>query len=576
MNLRRELESRIHDALVAAGAPADSPALIVPSARAQFGDYQANGVMSAAKRMKINPRELAGKTQQFLKLDDLAQKVEIAGPGFLNIHLRDEWVATQVAGLQDDPRLGVAAASEPRKVVVDYSAPNLAKEMHVGHLRSTIIGDAIARVLGFLGHNVIRQNHVGDWGTQFGMLIAYMESSSSDASAPIGDLEDFYRQAKKRFDEDAAFADLARAYVVRLQGGDKDVLAKWKVFLEKSLAHCQAVYDRLGALLTEADIRGESAYNADLPVVVDDLGKQGLLKESQGALCVFLPEFVGKDGAPLPLIVRKSDEGFLYATTDLAAIRYRVKSLDARRILYVVDARQSLHFRQVFAVARKAGFAGDDVSLEHVAFGTMMGEDGKPFKTRTGGTVKLMDLLDEAQRKAYDLVTDKNPALGEELRRRIARAVGVGAVKYADLSQNRTSDYVFSWEKMLSLDGNTAPYMQYAYARIRSIFRKGLDQAGAESGGVKITLESPAERSLCLKILQLPETLEVAAGESLPNLLCAYLYELAGAFMSFYENCPVLQSPEPLRSSRLSLCRITAEILKTSLGLLGIEVVEQM
>ncbi len=578
MNLRQELENRLHEAIVSAGAPDDAPALIVPAARSEFGDYQANGIMSAAKKLKTNPRALAQKVLELVKLDDIAKKVEVAGPGFVNIHLRDDWISRQVQQLETDPRLGAISDSDPMTVVTDYSAPNLAKEMHVGHLRSTIIGDAISRVLDFLGHKVIRQNHVGDWGTQFGMLIAFMEKTNLNADAEIGDLEDFYRQAKAMFDEDPDFADLSRQYVVRLQGGDQHVLDMWKVFLNKSLAHCQQVYDRLGVNLGGDDIRGESFYNDDLPVVVDELHKAGLLTESQGALCVFMPEFTGKDGHPLPLIVRKSDEGYLYATTDLAAIRYRVSSLGARRILYVVDARQSLHFRQVFAVAKKARFADEDVSLEHVAFGTMMGEDGKPFKTRTGGTVKLADLLDEAQRKAYDLVSQKSPDLDENQRREIAHVVGVGAVKYADLAQNRTSDYVFSWDKMLSLDGNTAPYMQYAYARIQSIFRKGTAKAGRdiEPGGVDITLEAGAERSLAVKLLQFPETLAVVAAESMPNLLCGYLYDLAGAFMSFYENCPVLQSPEPVRSGRLSLCRITSRVIKTSLNLLGIDTVEKM
>ncbi len=577
MNLRRELENRLQQALAAAGAPSDSPALIAPAAKAQFGDYQANGVMAAAKKIKANPRELAAKVVAAAKIDDLVEKLEVAGPGFINIHLRREFIQGQLAAAVADGRLGASTPAAPQRVVVDYSAPNLAKEMHVGHLRSTIIGDALARILSFLGHDVIRQNHVGDWGTQFGMLLAFMDREAAaghNVSTELADLENFYRQAKQLFDADAAFAAEARQYVVRLQGGDAHCLQNWRMFLDASLHHCEDIYRRLGVLLTRDDVRGESAYNDDLAAVVADLQKLGLLTESQGAQCVFLPEFVGKDGTPLPLIVQKSDEGFLYATTDLAAVRYRVGTLHAQRVLYVVDARQSLHFRQMFAVARKAGFVPEAVSLEHIAFGTMMGDDGKPFKTRSGGTVKLVELLNEAVERAYALVTAKSPEIPEDERRQIAQAVGVGGVKYADLAQNRTSDYVFSWDKMLSMEGNTAPYMQYAYARVQSIFRKG--ETGEASLVAGIQLTEPAERALAVKLLQFTETLDVVAAECLPNLLCAYLYEVAGAYMSFYESCPVLQSAEPTRSSRLNLCRLTARTIQKGLNLLGIETLERM
>ncbi|MCD6303343.1 MAG: arginine--tRNA ligase, partial [Planctomycetes bacterium] len=532
-----------------------------------------------------------------LVLSRLAASVEVAGPGFINVRIRDEWLSRELTRRLSDDRLGAEPAGGGEKVVVDYSAPNLAKEMHVGHLRSTIIGDCLARVLELLGHRVIRQNHVGDWGTQFGMLTAYLDrrlgeagphggspAEAGQADRPddtgrrlaIPDMEEFYRQAKRLFDTDADFAASARRYVVRLQGGDERVLELWRSVREQSLAHCRQIYSRLGVELGEEDVRGESAYNDDLPEVVEELRSAGLLAESQGALCVFLDEFKGKDGRPLPLLVRKSGGGYLYATTDLAAIRYRVRHLGARRILYVVDARQSLHFRQVFAVARRAGFAPADVSLEHVAFGTMMGPDGRPFRTRDGGTVKLADLLDEAEQRAYALVGDKSPQLPEDDRRRIARAVGIGAVKYADLSQNRMSDYVFSWDKMLSLEGNTAPYMQYAYARVRSIFRKAGSDASELAGG-DIRLSAPAERKLALNIARFPETVDAVARECLPNLLCAYLYDLAGAFMGFYESCPVLQAPDaPTREGRLALCELTARTMRTGLGLLGIEVVEQM
>ncbi|HUT59051.1 MAG TPA: arginine--tRNA ligase [Phycisphaerae bacterium] len=586
MNLRRTLESRLRDAMVRAGAPHDAPAVVVLAARSEFGDYQANGAMAAAKTLKTNPRQFAQQVCEAAEMGGLAEKLEVAGPGFINITLKCDWLAGQIAAMAGDERLGANRASPRQTVVVDYSSPNLAKEMHVGHLRSTIIGDALARTLDFLGHNVIRQNHVGDWGTQFGMLVEFIRpfSVAQSLSIPgLDDLEEFYRSAKAQFDADAAFAKRARQNVVDLQRGDETATGLWQVYLGMSKHHCQHIYRRLGVTLSESDIRGESAYNDELPKVVEQLRKAlpDEFKESEGAQCVFLDEFTGKDGEPLPLIVQKSDEGFLYSTTDLAAIRYRVGKLKADRVLYVVDVRQSLHFRQVFAVARKAGFAPEGVSLEHVAFGTMMGPDGRPFKTREGGTVKLADLLDEAERRAFDLVSGKSPDLPEEQRRKVASAVGIGAVKYADLAQNRTSDYVFSFDRMLSLDGNTAPYMQYAYARIRSIFRKGgtgFQPVAREHGetGPPIALAEPEERALAVRLLQFPETVEVVAADCLPNVLCAYLYELAGAFMGFYETCPVLQAAPPVRASRLELCRLTAGVVRQGLALLGIDTVEQM
>jgi arginyl-tRNA synthetase len=578
MNIRQLLEQRVSAALAQAGAAAPSPALVTAAGKAQFGDYQANGVMAAAKKAKANPHELAKAVKAVLDgtLADLAARVEVAGPGFLNITLRDDFLAAGLARQAGDERLGVQPPQQPQTVVVDYSAPNLAKEMHVGHLRSTIIGDALARILEFAGQRVIRQNHVGDWGTQFGMLIAYMHRAGA-GSGELADLEEFYKKAKKLFDEAPSFADEARGFVVRLQGGDAAVLRQWKAFLDESMNHCRQVYARLGVQLTDADIRGESAYNDDLPNVVADLRAKGMLTESQGALCVFLPGFEGKDG-PLPLIIQKRDEGYLYATTDLAAIRYRVRTLGADRILYVVDARQAPHFKYVFAVAGAAGFLPKHVHAEHIGFGVMMGKDRKPFRTRQGGTVKLMELLDEAQSRAFELVSAKSPELDEPARREIARVVGVGAVKYADLLQNRTTDYIFEWDKLISLDGNTAPYMQYAYARVRSIFRKGVERGAIAAGAAaaEFSLAEPSERALAMKLLQWPEVLDSVACECMPNLLCAYLYELAGAFMGFYEACPVLQSQEPLRSSRLRLCELTARTIKTGLGLLGIEVIEQM
>ena len=576
MNLRNELERRIRDALAAAGAPEGAPALIAPSKRPEFGDYQANGCMAAAKAMKTNPRQLAEQVVAAAQIDDLVEKLEIAGPGFINITLRNDWLGRQLSARLEDERLGVDTPPAPQTVVVDYSSPNLAKEMHVGHLRSTIIGDALARILDFLGHNVIRQNHVGDWGTQFGMLTAYVQTTGA-AAGELADLEEFYRAAKTKFDADPDFAQTARDFVVKLQGGDAEVRALWENFRAESLGHCQRVYDALGVQLTESDVRGESAYNDDLSQVVDDLTAAGLLRESQGAQCVFLEEFKDKEGEILPVLVQKSDGGYLYATTDLAAMRHRAAELGADRILYVTDSRQGLHFQQVFAVARKAGFVGEAVSLEHVGFGMMMGSDNRPFKTREGGTVKLMDLLAEAEKRAAEQVVEKSPGLPDEQKQEIARVVGIGAVKYADLSQNRASDYVFSWDRMLALEGNTAPYMQYAYARVKSIFRKDESTDYTDyTDSNSIVLGEAAERALGVKLAQFPETVETVAGECLPNLLCGYLYELAGAFMSFYENCPVLKADDNTRASRLALCHLTAETIKKGLGLLGIQTIEQM
>jgi arginyl-tRNA synthetase len=456
--------------------------------------------------------------------------------------------------------------------------------MHVGHLRGTIIGDALARVMQALGHRVIRQNHVGDWGTQFGMLIAHLEDlreadSKAELSTELSDLETFYRHAKQRFDAEPDFADRARRYVVRLQQGDPQCLAMWQQFIEESLRHCEAVYEMLGVLLTRDDLKAESSYNNDLNDIINALDEKELLTESEGAQCVFLDEFVGKDGSPLPAIVQKRDGGFLYATTDLAAVRHRCQTLGADRVLYVVDARQGLHFQQVFAIARQAGFAPEDCSLEHIAYGTMMGEDGKPFKTRSGDTVKLQDLLEEASERAYRLVSEKNADLDEAERRNIARIVGAGAVKYYDLARNRNSDYVFDWSAMLSFDGNTAPYMLYAYARICSVLRK-LDQsgtAGAQDDEIRVLeWEAPEERALVLKLLQLPEAVQLVAQDGYPNHLCQYLFELAGLFMRFYESCPILKADTERRRQRLAIARLSAQNIRNGLELLGIPTLERM
>ncbi|MDP5239997.1 arginine--tRNA ligase [Uliginosibacterium sp. 31-16] len=564
------LDARVRAALTAVDCP-DAPAVIQPAGRPEFGDYQANGVMGAAKARKMNPRQLAEQVVAKLDLAGIADKLEIAGPGFINITLAPEFLAGLANAALVDDRIGVPQPASQR-VIVDYSSPNLAKEMHVGHLRSTIIGDALARVLRFLGHEVIAQNHVGDWGTQFGMLTAYLIESEQEGDVALSDLEDFYRRAKQKFDADDAFAMRAREYVVKLQGGDAQVNALWQKFLDVSLHHCEAVYEKLGVGLERKDVRGESAYNDDLPVVVADLQAKGLAVESEGAQVVFLEEFSNKEGEAQAYIVQKQDGGYLYSTSDLAAVRYRVGTLKADRALYVVDARQGLHFQQMFTLARKAGYASDVVKLEHVGFGVMLGEDGKPFKTRAGGTVKLAELLDEAEHRAFALVSEKNAEMPEAQRREIAHVVGIGAVKYADLSKNRNSDYVFSWDSMLSFEGNTAPYLQYAYTRIAGVFRR----AEGFDANAQIVLNDEAERQLALMLARFAEALQSVARETMPHFLCIYLYELAGQFMRFYEACPVLKSEGAVRDSRLRLCELTARVLKTGLGLLGIQVLEQM
>ncbi len=579
MNIRELLNTKVHQAMLAAGIPAECAAHVAPAKKAGFGDYQANGAMAAAKAMKTNPRELAARIVDNLDLDAVAGKLEIAGPGFINIHLKADWLGSELDKALADPRLGIEAAAESQTVVVDYSSPNLAKEMHVGHLRSTIIGDALVRLLEFLGHKVIRQNHVGDWGTQFGMLIAELEEhlgEGEEATMALKDLEVFYQQAKKHFDDNPAFADKARDYVVKLQGGDDKILKLWENFKEVSLQHSEEIYRGLNVTLDRNSVKGESAYNDDLPILVNELQEKGLVVQDQGAQVAFLQELADKEGNPSPVILQKQGGGYLYATTDMAAMRHRVSRLRADRIMYFIDARQSLHMQQVFTLARKAGFVPDDVSLEHHAFGTMMGEDGKPFKTRSGGTVKLAELLEEAVERAGQVVREKNPELSEEDFASIARKVGIAAVKYADLSKTRTNDYIFSWSAMLSFEGNTAPYLQYAYARIQSIFRKAGVQPENLSGDIRLASEQ--ELALGIKLLQFSEAVEQVAREAYPHVLCNYLYDLASLYMKFYEACPILKAgiDEATRNSRLRLCQNVARTLQTGLDLLGIEVMERM
>ena len=539
------------------------------------GDFASNIAMMLAKPAGMKPRDLAEKLIAALPADSSVSQVQIAGPGFLNFFQNHEQLAQRLDAALADTHLAIQKSAPKQRVVVDLSSPNLAKEMHVGHLRSTIIGDAVARVLEFLGDDVIRQNHVGDWGTQFGMLLAYLEEQPAAAESELSDLETFYRAAKKRFDESPEFADRARELVVKLQASDEACLKLWHRFNEISLSHCQKVYDRLNVKLTPADVKGESAYNSELPGIVTELDAKGLLTESDGARCVFLEEFKNAEGNPLPVIVQKAGGGYLYATTDLAAMRYRSQVLNADRVLYFVDQRQALHFQMAFEVARLAGFVAPSMSLEHMGFGTMNGADGRPFKTRDGGTVKLIDLLDEAEERAYTLVKEKNPSLEETELREIARAVGIGAVKYADLSKHRTSDYSFNFELMLSFEGNTAPYLLYAYTRVASIFRK-LGQGYDEVEG-QIRLEAPQEQDLGARLAQFGETLNSVAEKGVPHLLCAYLYDIAGLFSSFYENCPILSAEDPAqRQSRLRLAALTGRTLKQGLELLGLNTLERM
>lgn len=553
-----------------------TPAIQVENTKDKsHGDFASNIAMMLAKPAGLKPRELAEQLIAALPADAAIAKVEIAGPGFLNFFQNSDALAQRLEAALADAHLGVRKSAAAQRVVVDLSSPNLAKEMHVGHLRSTIIGDAVARVLEFLGDAVIRQNHVGDWGTQFGMLLAYLEENPAAAESELADLEQFYRAAKKRFDDDSAFADRARELVVQLQAGDAECLRLWQRFNDVSLSHCQKVYDRLGVKLSPADVRGESAYNADLPQIVADLQAKGLLSESDGAQCVFLDEFKNAEGNPLPVIVQKAGGGYLYATTDLAAMRYRSQVLKADRALYFVDQRQALHFQMAFEVARRAGFVHDGMDLEHMGFGTMNGADGRPFKTRDGGTVKLIDLLDEAEQRAYALVKAKNPELDETELRQIARAVGIGAVKYADLSKHRTSDYSFNFELMLSFEGNTAPYLLYAYTRVASVFRK-LGKGIEEIGG-QISLQAEQEQALAAKLGQFGEVLNNVGAKGVPHLLCSYLYDLAGLFSSFYENCPILSAEdEAVQQSRLRLAALTGRTLKQGLELLGLTPLERM
>ena len=566
MNIQSILSEKIKQAMIAAGADAQCEALVRQSGKVQFGDYQANGIMPAAKKLGLNPREFAQNVLDKADLQDIAEKTEIAGPGFINIFLKNTWLAENINRAVQDPKLGVHNP-EKQTVVVDYSSPNVAKEMHVGHLRSTIIGDAVVRTLEFLGNHVIRANHVGDWGTQFGMLIAYLEKMENEHASEmeLSDLEAFYRAAKKHYDEDPVFAEKARNYVVKLQSGDEYCRTMWQKLVKITMQQNQHNYDRLNVTLTDKDVMGESLYNPMLPGIVEDLKKQGLAVEDDGALVVYLDEFKNKDGDPMGVIVQKKDGGFLYTTTDIAAAKYRYETLKANRALVFSDTRQSQHMQQAWLITRKAGYVPDSFQLEHKNFGMMLGKDGKPFKTRSGDTVKLADLLDEAIERAGVLISQKSTALSEQEKADVIEAVGIGSVKYADLSKNRTTDYVFDWDNMLSFEGNTAPYMQYAYTRIRSIFNRS-QIALSEVEQAQLSITDEKERALAIKLLQFEEAVQVVGKEGTPHVLCAYLYELAGVFSSFYEHCPILNNDDQqVKLSRLKLALLTERTLKQGL-----------
>jgi arginyl-tRNA synthetase len=569
------LAARVRMALAAAfGAEyADADPVIRPST---FADYQANVALPLAKRLGRAPRDVAAEIERQLAVEDVCSNVEVSGPGFINFTLRDEWIARQAAGLLEDPRLGVPVADPRQEVVVDYSSPNISKEMHVGHLRTTVVGDAVVRILEYLGHEVIRANHLGDWGTQFGLMIEHLldvGEATALKQLSSGEVNAFYQAARVKFDGDPAFAERSRHRVVLLQGGDEETLRLWQELVDDSKHYYNMIYQRLGITLTDADLAPESFYNPMLASVCEELQRDGIAVISNGALCAFPPGFTGRDGEPLPLILRKSDGGYGYDTTDLAAIRYRIRDLKADRLIYVVGAEQSLHFRMLFAVARQAGWLTDKVSAEHAVIGLVSDPGGGRLRTRTGESVKLITLIDGAVERAGRVIADRydDPVLRQE----IAEAVGIGALKYGDLSVARDSGYVFDFDRMLALTGNTGPYLQYATARIRSIFRKaGLDP---DAVAPSLQLNEGAERALALAVLGLGPAVAGAARGAEPHVLATFLFGVASIFTTFYEQCPVLAAPSPeSRASRLALSALTLRVLITGLGLLGIPVPERM
>ncbi|MBF5033920.1 arginine--tRNA ligase [Micromonospora sp. ANENR4] len=572
MDLERLLADRLAPAFAAvAGMPVD-PAV----RRSQHADFQSDAALGLARRLGRPPREIAAEVREHASLADVCAAVEVSGPGFLNLTVADHALGGLVSALAADPRLGVPPVAEPETVVVDYSAPNVAKEMHVGHLRSTVIGDAVARTLEWLGHRVLRANHLGDWGTPFGMLIEHLLDLGEAGAAQelsMGDLDGFYKAARAKFDDDPAFQERSRRRVVALQGGDPATLRLWRLLVTQSESYFLTVYDLLDVTLTGADFRGESSYHDQLAPTVDELDRLGLLRRSDGADCVFPPGSVGRDGEPLPLIVRKSDGGYGYPATDLAALRHRTGTLGATRLLYVVGLPQRRHFEMVFAVGAQAGWLAAPARAEHVGFGSILGPDGRMLRSRAGGSVKLVGLLTEAVERATALARERNPELGEAEAAAVGRAVGIGAVKYADLSGDRHKDYVLDWERMLSLDGNTAPYLQYAYSRVRSIFRRA---GAAARPDAEVSLTEPAERALAIELVGFAAVVEEVAGTLEFHRLTAYLHRLAVAFSAFYERCPVLRAEGPLRDSRLVLCELTGRVLRQGLDLLGIRTPERL
>ncbi len=570
------LAARLQPAFDAVAGRTGVDPVVRPSDRA---DAQANGSLALAKELGRPPREVAEAVlAEALKIANLRATLEVAGPGFLNIVVHDDFLADEIAAVSSDERLGVRSATPTRRVVVDYSAPNVAKEMHVGHLRTTVIGDSLVRMLEFVGHDVIRENHIGDWGTPFGMLIEHLLDLGETEAAEhlsLGDLDGFYKQARAKFDADDTFKERSRARVVMLPGGDADTLRHWKLLVGLSTKHFNAVYERLGVLLVDDDLMGESAYNELLPQVITRLDALGLLQQSDGADVVFPPGYTNRDGDPLPLIVQKGTGGFNYATSDLACVIDRIERLNADLLLYVVGAPQAQHLSMVFDVARMAGWLAEPAQAVHVAFGSVLGSDRKMLKSRSGEPLKFIDLLDEALVRAEASVAEKNPDLGVEDRLAIARQVGIGAVKYADLSTDRVRDYVFDWDRMLSFDGNTAPYLQYAHARICSIFRRAeIDRTSLRNREPSIV--EPQERALALAVLGFDSAVADTLEKYSPHRLCTYLYDLATSFTSFYEHCPVLKADEATRLSRLVMCDVTARVMATGLGLLGIDAPEQM
>ena len=553
----------------------DADPMVRPSDRA---DAQVNGVLPLAKQIGTNPREVAQRVLDSGALQAVCSNVEIAGPGFINLTFDDGWLAIQLAEVAADDRLGVAAAGTPRRVVVDYSAPNVAKEMHAGHLRTTVIGDALVRMLEFLGHTVVRENHIGDWGRPFGMLIEHLLDIGEDVAAEgmrQGDLDGFYKAANAKFTDDAAFRERARERVVMLQAYDPETIAIWQRLVAMSNDYFNLVYDKLGVLLTDDDLAGESRYQSLMPEVYTRLESAGLLAESDGAEVVFPPGFHNRANEPLPLIVRSSAGAFMYATSDLACVLDRVERVGADLLLYVVGAPQAQHFQMVFAVSQMAGWLKPPVEAVHVAFGSVLGADKKMLRSRSGDAVKLIELLDEAVDRAGAAIAEKNPDLDAATRADVARMIGIGAVKYADLSTDRVRDYIFDWDRMLAFDGNTAPYLQYAHARICSIFRRaGIDRSAV--GSLPIVIVEPQERALAQRLLAYPSAIAEAMASYSPNKLANYLFDLAQAFTAFYEHCPVTKADEPVRSSRLVVCDLTARTLAHGLGLLGIDAPDAM